>query len=417
MTPGLSLLVILILSVSLAACLVWAMAERGRAARAELAARLLSDQTSANAEILKAQAAQSATAVAETLLRTSQESFQARDQVAQARIEAQLKPVAETLAKFEAQLAAADQARARESGGLKVQIEQMLAAAQATQEEARKLSSALKRGAGVQGRWGEQMLRNVLELAGMRASVDFEEQFHLGGEGGALRPDVVVRLAGGARFVIDAKVSTTAYLAAQEAVSEIEREAAYDRHAQSVRNHIQSLSAKAYWDQFDASPDFVAMFVPGDALLAAAAERLPDLYTLGMERRVVLVTPSSLFALCKAVVYGWRMEEQHVNARQIADLGRELHKRLSAMGDHVGALGKALGSAVVKYNDFVGSLESQVLTQARRFEDLKVDYQAHPLKELAPLQATVRPLMKLRSDGPQGAPVLTLVDSAPNSPP
>jgi DNA recombination protein RmuC len=386
----------------------WAMAERGRAERAVLEARMLREQAASGAEILKAQAALSANAVAEELVRRAGETFAAQDRLVQAKLEAQLRPVAETLAKFETQAAAAEKARAEESGGLKAQIEQLLRASAATQDEARKLSAALRRGAGVQGRWGEQMLRNVLEMAGLRAGTDFQEQLNLDAEGAAHRPDVVVRLPGGGLFVIDAKCSLTAFMEAQDAVEETAREAAFARHAQSLKGHIQGLSAKAYWDKLDLSPDFVAMFVPGDGFLAAALDRQPDLMTAAMERRVILVTPTTLFALCKAVAYGWRVETQAVNAAKIAELGRELYKRLSVMGGHAAAMGKALETAVGRYNGFVGSLESQVLTQARRFEDLQVDHEGKTLPELGPIETGVRPLAKL-------AATLTLAEAAPNS--
>jgi DNA recombination protein RmuC len=396
---------------------IWAMAERGRAHRAELQVRMLQAQSASGVDVLKAQAALSANAVADELVKRATASFQAQDRLAQAKLEAQLKPVAETLARFQAQVTAAEKARAEESGGLKAQIEQLLLASTATQDEARKLSAALRRGAGVQGRWGEQMLRNVLEMAGLKARVDFDEQVHVASETAALRPDVVVRLPGGGQFVIDAKCSLNAFLEAQDATEEAVREAGYLRHAQSVRAHMTSLSAKAYWDQFERSPDFVVMFVPGDAFLAAAAERLPALYTEAMERRVILTTPSSLFALCKAVAYGWRAEEQHFNAKEIATLGRDLYKRLSGMGEHVAAVGKALGTAVGRYNDFIGSLESQVMTQARRFEDLKVDNQSVELRELKGLETSVRPLVKLAAGPPAEPPTLTLVEAAPTSAP
>jgi DNA recombination protein RmuC len=402
---------LLILTFALAAAAVglavWAMAERARADRAVLEARLLREQSAAGAETLKAQAALSANAVADELVKRATDTFAAQDRLVQAKLEAQLKPVAETLEKFQLQVSAAEKARAEESGGLKAQIEQLLAASTATQDEARKLSAALRRGAGVQGRWGEQMLRNVLEMAGLKARVDFEEQVVV--DAGALRPDVIVRLPGGGVFVIDAKCSLNAFLEAQDALDEAAREAGYARHAQSVRAHMQSLAAKAYWEQFDASPDFVVMFVPGDAFLAAAAERIPDLYAQGMDRRVILVTPSILFALCKAVVYGWRIEEQNVNAKEIVGLGRELYKRIAAMAAHAQAMGKGLETAVGRYNQFVGSLESQVHTQARRFEDLKVDHEGKQIPELTPIETSVRPLTKL-------APALTLADTAPNSP-
>jgi DNA recombination protein RmuC len=241
----------------------------------------------------------------------------------------------------------------------------------------------------------EQALRNVLETAGLNNRFDFEEQTSVDSEEGRRRPDVTVRLPGGGLFVVDAKASLTAFLEAQEAIDDAVREGALIRHAQSLKSHVQGLSAKAYWDQFEASPDFVAMFVPGDGILAAALERAPDLMTEAMDKRVLIVTPTTLFALCKAVAYGWRVEEQALNAREIAVIGRELYKRLSVMGDHVAGVGRALGSALGAYNKFVGSLESQVLTQARRFEDLQVDHEGKQLPALEPLDGAPRPLSKL----------------------
>ncbi|HWE99788.1 MAG TPA: DNA recombination protein RmuC [Caulobacteraceae bacterium] len=404
-------LIILALCGIAAGLAVWAMAQRGRAMRAETEAAMLREQAGAGAQVLAAQAALSAQAVAETLVARASESFAAQDKLAQAKLEAQLKPVADSLEKFQAQVTAAEKARAEESGGLKAQIRALMEASLATQSEARKLSAALRRGAGVQGRWGEQMLRNVLELAGMRAGTDFEEQVQT--RSGAFRPDLVVRLPGGGVFIVDAKCSLNAFLDSQELLEEADREAALTRHAQSVRSHMQALAGKAYWDEFDSAPDFVVMFVPGEAFLAAAAERLPDLLVEGMEKRVILVTPSSLFALCKAVVYGWRVEHQAVNAKEIANLGRDLYKRLSTMGEHVAGVGRALDTAVSKYNAFVGSLESQVLTQARRFEELKADNAAAPIRELAGVEAATRPLTKLGAGG--DAPALTLVEAAPTS--
>jgi DNA recombination protein RmuC len=381
-------------------CAVWAMRERGRAQLAVERLKMVEAQAVEHAEFLKAQASQSASAVAEALVRQTEETFRNREQLAQARIEAQLKPVAETLAKFQEQVTAAEKARAEESGGLKAQIEQMLRASVATQDEARKLSAALRRGAGVQGRWGEQTLRNVLEAAGLAHRYDFQEQTNTDTDEGRRRPDVTVTLPGGGLFVIDAKCSLNAFLEMQDAVDDITRDGLGLRHVQSVRAHIQGLSAKAYWDQFDASPDFVAMFVPLDSALAAALDRAPDLMTEAMDRRVVIVTPSTLFALCKAVAYGWRVEEQATNARRIADLGRELYKRIAVMGAHAGGVGKALEAAVSRYNQFVGSLESQVLSQARRFEELKVDHEGKTVEPLEAIEAAVRPLTKLSENDP-----------------
>jgi DNA recombination protein RmuC len=348
-----------------------------------------------NALLLRAQAAESAEAVAKTLVDRASETFKSQEDQAKVRLEAQLKPVADSLAKFEAQVTAMEKARAEDTGGLKAQIAAMLEASVNTQAEARKLSAALRRGAGVQGRWGEQMLRNVLEAAGLSNRFDFDEQASTDTEEGRRRPDVTVRMPGGGVLVIDAKCSLNAFLEAQDATDDLAREAHFVRHAQSVQQHIRGLSAKAYWDQFPRSPDVVAMFLPGDGYLAAALERLPNLLVDGMGQKVVVVTPTTLFALCKAVAYGWRVEEQAKGAEAIAALGKDLYKRLSVMGGHVAGVGKALESAVSKYNMFVGSLESQVLTQARRFEELSVDHEAKTLDVLEPLDTAPRPLAKL----------------------
>ena len=390
--------------------LVWAVLERRRASAAEARAWSLSeehgralaraevmeDAAATNAELVRAQAAQSAQQVAEALLKQADERFASRDQLSHARLEAQLKPVADTLTKFEAQVQALEKARAEETGGLKAQITALMEASVATQGEARKLSAALRRGAGVQGRWGEQTLRNVLEAAGLNNRFDFEEQFTVETEEGRRRPDVKVRMPGGGVFAIDAKVSLNAFMEAQETTDDHQREQALARHAQSLKAHMQGLSAKAYWDQFkdEGSPDFVAMFVPGDGFLAAALERQPDLMTEAMDKRVLIVTPTTLFALCKAVAYGWRAEEQGANAAKIAALGKELYKRLSVMGGHAASVGKALTAAVDRYNAFVGSMESQVMVQARRFEDLAVDHEGKDIPEIAPVEAAPRALSR-----------------------
>lgn len=387
---GLLFLAILCVLIA-AAAIAWALRERGRASHAELRMKLMAEQ----GDLVRAQLTQSAASVAEEILRKNEEAVRNREQLAQARLEAQLKPVADTLQKFQEQVTAVEKQRAEEQGGLKEQIAQLMQASVATQDEARKLSAALRRGAGVQGRWGEQTLRNVLEAAGLSGRFDFDEQTSTDTEEGRRRPDVTVRLPGGGLFVIDAKCSLNAFLELQEAADDYARDAAGVRHVQSVRGHIQGLSAKAYWDQFQNSPDFVAMFVPLDSALAAALDRAPELMNDAMDRRVVIVTPSTLFALCKAVVYGWRVEEQAANAQKIADLGKELYKRISVMGAHAGSVGKALEAAVSRYNQFVGSLETQVLTQARRFEELKVDHQGKEVVELQPVEVAVRPLAKL----------------------
>ncbi len=388
--------------------LAWALMERRRAAAAETRAwelrerfaetearlRVAEDQAAAQSEFLRAQAGQQAEAAAEALLKRTDETFRNRELMAQQRLEAQLKPVADTLAQFQQHVAALEKTRTEETGGLKEQLAQLMLASSATRDEARRLTEALRGNTGRRGRWGEQTCRNVLEAAGMAGRFDFTEQTSSADDDGRQqRPDFIVRLPGGGMFVIDAKVSL-AFGDAADGDEEAQARAASLRTAASMKTHVRQLSSKAYQDQFRPSPDFVAMFVPGDAFLAAALDHDPDLMTTAMASRVVIVTPTTLFALCKAVAYGWRAEEQAKNAEDVAKLGKELYKRLSVMGGHAADVGTALGRAVAKYNQFVGSLESQVMVSARRFEDLQVDHEGKDLGELTAVEPTPRALSR-----------------------
>ena len=363
---------------------------RGALDAADARLALMEESRDSMAEFLKAQASQSAEAVATKLVARATETFQAQDRVARERMEAQLKPVSETLAKFQQHVTALEKARADETGGLKEQLNLLMAASTATRDEARRLTEALKGNTGRRGRWGEQTCRNVLEAAGMAGRFDFEEQnSSANDEGRQQRPDFIVKLPGGGMFVIDAKVSL-AFADEADGDEEAQVQAMSLRTAASMKTHVRQLSSKAYQDQFKPSPDFVAMFVPGDAFLAAALDHEPDLMTQAMASRVVIVTPTTLFALCKAVAYGWRAEEQARNAEDVAKLGKELYKRLSVMGGHAASVGKALDAAVGRYNQFVGSMESQVMVSARRFEDLQVDHEGKTLPELAPVETAPR---------------------------
>jgi len=367
---------------------------RGALDAADARLVLMEESRDSMAEFLKAQASQSAEAVASKLVARATETFQAQDRVARERMEAQLKPVSETLAKFQEHVTALEKARADETGGLKEQLGLLMAASTATRDEARRLTEALKGNTGRRGRWGEQTCRNVLEAAGMAGRFDFEEQNSSAtDEGRQQRPDFIVKLPGGGMFVIDAKVSL-AFADEADGDEEAQARAMSLRTAASMKTHVRQLSSKAYQDQFKPSPDFVAMFVPGDAFLAAALDHEPDLMTTAMASRVVIVTPTTLFALCKAVAYGWRAEEQAKNAEDVAKLGKELYKRLSVMGGHAASVGKALDAAVSRYNQFVGSLESQVMVSARRFEDLKVDHEGKELPELNAVEQSPRALSR-----------------------
>lgn len=403
-----SLVAILALSAVAMVALVWALMERRRAAAAETRAwelrerhaetearmRLVEDQAAASGELLRAQAAQSAQDVAEALLKRTDETFRNREQLARERMEAQLKPVAETLAKFQEQVAALEKVRAEETGGLKEQLAQLMTASTATRDEARKLTEALRGNTGRRGRWGEQTCRNVLEAAGMAGRFDFQEQTSAADDQGRQqRPDFIVRMPGGGMFVIDAKVPL-AFADEADGDEEAQARAAALRTAASMKTHVRQLSSKAYQDQFKPSPDVVVMFVPGESFLSAALDHEPDLITQAMDARVLIATPTTLFALCKAVAYGWRAEEQAKNAEEVARLGKELYKRLSVMGGHAAAMGRALETAVGKYNQFVGSLESQVMVSARRFEDLHVDHEGKDLPDLPPVEQAPRALSR-----------------------
>ena len=388
--------------------LAWALMERRRAAAAETRnwelrerhaetearMKLFEDQSSANAELLRAQAAQSASTVAEELLKRTDETFRNRELMARERMEAQLKPVADTLKQFQEHVAALEKVRAEETGGLKEQLQLLMTASTATRDEARRLTEALKGNTGRRGRWGEQTCRNVLEAAGMAGRFDFTEQTSAADDQGRQqRPDFVVRMPGGGMFVIDAKVPL-AFPDAADGDEEAQSRAASLRTAASMKTHVRQLLSRAYQDQFKPSPDVVVMFVPGESFLSAALDHEPDLITQAMDARVLIATPTTLFALCKAVAYGWRAEEQAKNAEHVAKLGKELYKRLSVMGGHAAAVGRALDTAVGKYNQFVGSLESQVMVSARRFEDLHVDHEGKDLPELPPVEGSPRALSR-----------------------
>jgi len=406
------LLIIAIVS-ALAAigAVAWALKERDRASRAEI--ELASTQK--HAELVSDQVAQSAKSVAEAILKKNEEAQTNRENLAQAKLEAQLAPVAKTLKDFQEHVAKIEKARGDEAGSLKAQISQMIAASTATRDETLKLTNALKRGAGIQGRWGEQMLRNVLELAGLRAGVDFDEQVHVSDADGAARPDVVVRLPGNSYFVIDSKVSMTDYeifLAAQDDVS---RAAALKAHCESVRRHMTQLASKAYWTQFDKpplsrSPDIVVMFVPLESAYACAVEHYPTLVAEGWQRRVAIVSPSAIFPLLRAVVYGWRAEDQAANAREIAAAGRELHKRVSVVAKYAADLGSGLAKAMASYNDFVASLERNVLTQAKRFETLSAQSD-RAIAEVPALDVPIREFAKLAATKGEELAALTAEDS------
>jgi len=303
-----------------------------------------------------------------------------------------VKPLSEELAKLAGQTQALENARAESYGQLSEQVKNLFGAQQELKLETGRLVSALRR-PEVRGRWGEVQLKRVVEMAGMLEHCDFYEQQTVGsGSGDGRRPDMLVRLPGGKTLVLDSKAPVAAYLEAVEAEHEDARGRALARFVQHVRTHIQQLAGKSYWDQFEQSPEFVVMFLPGEAFFSAALQQDPELIEYASAQKVILATPTTLLALLKAVYYGWRQEALAENARQVSQLGALLYERLSKLGEHWNNVGKNLGQAVKAYNDATGSLETRVLVTARKFEELQVAPEGKSLAECVSLDQATRVL-------------------------
>jgi DNA recombination protein RmuC len=292
----------------------------------------------------------------------------------------------ETLARVEQQLRESDVARATSHAELTQQVEFTRRGADQLRDQTRALVTALQR-PEARGRWGELQLRRVVELAGMAAHVDFDEQVII--EGGQ-RPDMVVRLAGGKNVVVDSKVSLAAYLEAVSTADEATREARVAAHARHLRAHVDQLASKAYWSGLPETPEFVIMFIPGEAFLAPALDYDPGLLEHAITRRVHIATPTTLISMLRTVQYAWQQEKLSENARAVFDLGRELYDRLSGFGRHLERVGKSLTSAVGSYNQAVGTLETRVLVSARKLAALGVVDAELATPE--PVSETARPL-------------------------
>ncbi|MBV9698419.1 MAG: DNA recombination protein RmuC, partial [Gammaproteobacteria bacterium] len=299
-----------------------------------------------------------------------------------------VEPLRGALARTEAQVEALERERREAFATLRTQIESLAGGQAQLQRETRNLVTALRR-PEVRGRWGELTLRRLVELAGLSEHCDFSEQLHVIAEEGHRRPDLVVHMPDARDLVIDAKAPLDAYLAALEAHSDEERQLALKRHAQQVETRVRELASKAYWAQFERSPEFAVLFLPGDQFLSAALGERPELLEAALAQNVIIATPSTLIALLKAVAYGWRQSVMAHNAAQIRDLGQELHRRLTTFLGHLSRLGQRLAGAVEAYNATAGSLERNVLPQARRFSELGVTADA-PLAPPEPVGQLVR---------------------------
>lgn len=327
--------------------------------------------------------------LARTSLEKFQESAKGDLEKRQQAIVELVKPVRESLDKVDGKIQELEKAREGAYQGLTEQVKSLFDSQKDLRSETANLVKAL-RAPVVRGRWGEIQLRRVVEIAGMLDHCDFYEQQSTEGETGRLRPDLVVRLPGGKSIVVDSKTPLAAYLEAVDAADDDLRKTRLQDHARQVRQHLNDLGKKSYFEQFDHAPEFVVLFLPGEAFFSAALEHDPALIEVGVEQRVIIATPTTLISLLRAVFYGWRQERLADNARQISQLGAELYKRVSDMAGHLTKLGKNLGAAAKSYNEAIGSLETRVLVTTRKFRDLQAAAGADDLDVLAPIEIATR---------------------------
>ncbi len=369
-----------------------------REARVELATefRALSAEAlrSSNEEFL-----QLAATKLEGLQREAQGDLDKRRQA----VEQLVAPLKESLTRFDEQTQSLEASRRQAYGALSKQVELLAAGQERLRAETATLVKAL-RSPSARGRWGEMQLRRALELSGMLAHCDFLEQPTASGDDGVLRPDVVVKLAGGKHLVIDAKVPLEALLDALQAEDDTIREARLQDFVRNVRDHVTALSRKSYWRQFTPSPEFVVMFLPSESFYRYALELDGSLMELGTSQKVIIASPTNLISLLLAAATGWQEATLAESARQVSELGRELYDRLSTMGAHVSRLGRQLDKAVGAYNDTVGSLEARVLPSARRFPELGVPAKDE-IEPVAPVERLVKPLT-----APELVPLVELED-------
>lgn len=308
----------------------------------------------------------------------------------QASIDELVKPLKESLAKVDLKINELEQKRAGAYEGLVKQVEFMAFGQEKLQRETNKLVSALK-APTVRGRWGEIQLKRVVELAGMVEYCDFTEQEEVISEYGRQRPDMIIRLPGKKTIVVDAKAPLADYLEAVDAAEEEIRNLRLQGHARQVKNHITKLAAKSYWNQFDFTPEFVVMFLPGESFFSAALQFDPELIEYGADKRVIIATPTTLIALLKAVAYGWNQEQINENARHISELGKVLYERITVLTDHLLDIRKGLQQTVQAYNRTVGSYENRVLVTAKRLGEMGVSCEQE-ISELDVIDTALREL-------------------------
>ena len=327
--------------------------------------------------------------LAKTTLGKFQEESKGDLEKRQQAIDSLIKPIKESLDKVDVKVGDLEKSRIGAYHGLQEQVKLLSEGQNQLKAETGNLVKAL-RSPIVRGRWGEIQLKRVVEMAGMLDHCDFYEQESREADEKRIRPDLIVRLPGGKSIVVDAKAPLSAYLESMETDDEVVRAERLTHHAKQVRQHMTQLSRKTYWDQFEPAPEFVVLFLPGETFFSAALEKDPSLIEAGVDQKVILATPTTLIALLRAVAYGWRQESLAKNAQNIAQLGKDLYKRLSDMGQHFSKLGKSLGNSVDSYNKAMGTLDTRVMVTARKFKELEVGQTGSDIEDFNPVEHQTR---------------------------